>query len=168
MTQHDCPIRAVCDRLGGRKAVAEALGIGLNALANWRARGGIPPRHWPALVDLARARGIEGVTWDTLRRLSAPGTEPPAGDGFASTAPPASGGEGVRAPPPPPRPRHDRVRGMSRRPSRDPMVRELLEWLATIPLDELARRLRRPEADARSVRDSARALLTRWPKETTR
>ncbi len=43
-----------------------------------------------------------------------------------------------------------------------------LDALAAMPLDELARRLRRPEADARRVRDSAAALLTRLPKETTR
>jgi hypothetical protein len=92
------PIRTPTDLIGrlGGPAVMAAAGVGRTALANWRARGGIPPRHWPALVDLASARGIEGVTWETLRRLSAPDHEPPAGADDLPV-PPASGGEGVRA-----------------------------------------------------------------------
>lgn len=49
----------IIDRLGGNKAVADALGVKPNAVANWRLEGRqIPWRHRPALARLAVERAI--------------------------------------------------------------------------------------------------------------
>jgi hypothetical protein len=34
--------------------LAEALGVSVQAISNMKARGAIPPGHWPAVVELAR------------------------------------------------------------------------------------------------------------------
>src|SRR3954464_1909772 len=52
--------------LGGRKAVAAALGVSRTAPYNWRTDG-IPAHHWPDIVEIARARGIQWITFDVLR-----------------------------------------------------------------------------------------------------
>jgi DNA-binding transcriptional regulator YdaS (Cro superfamily) len=53
MSQH------IIDKLGGNKAVADALGIKANVVANWRlADRQIPWRHRPALARLAVERAV--------------------------------------------------------------------------------------------------------------
>lgn len=78
----DAPVRTVDDLIDrlGRAALMDAAGVGRTALCNWRRSGRVPVAKWPALVDLARARGIDGVTYETLRALS-------AGSAAESTAP---------------------------------------------------------------------------------
>lgn len=40
-----------------------------------RARGSIPSEHWQAVIDAAAARGIGGITADSLVRLHAKAVE---------------------------------------------------------------------------------------------
>lgn len=62
---------------GGALRMGAALGVGRTAIANWRARGRIPPAQWPGIVDAAAAGGIGGVSYEVLRRLSfAPARRP--------------------------------------------------------------------------------------------
>lgn len=56
----------IFEALGGRKALAQALGVSRHAPYNWRSDG-IPSRHWPEIVLLAAARGVKGVSFDVLR-----------------------------------------------------------------------------------------------------
>jgi hypothetical protein len=58
---HDEVIRA----LGGPRAVARAVGVDVSAPYRWPERG-IPLRHWPAIIEMARERGVNGVTADSL------------------------------------------------------------------------------------------------------
>lgn len=52
--------------LGGRAAVADALGRPVNTVVYWERRGRIPSRYWPKIVDLASGRDQCGVTAETL------------------------------------------------------------------------------------------------------
>src|SRR3954463_12946360 len=56
----------IMDALGGRKAVASALGVSRCAPYNWR-QDGIPARHWPDLMQRAAVLGIKGVSFEVLR-----------------------------------------------------------------------------------------------------
>jgi hypothetical protein len=60
----------IIDALGGTKKVAEGLGIDLPVVSNWRERG-IPPRRWPAILDLAKRNKVKEVTFDRLARTAA-------------------------------------------------------------------------------------------------
>lgn len=58
--------RSIIDRFGGFRAVAQVLGVDITRVHRWtypKARGGtggtIPARHFAALLDEARRRGIE-------------------------------------------------------------------------------------------------------------
>ena len=53
------------DRFKGRRDVASITGATPNAVAQWY-RIGIPPKYWPVLVDVARDRGVQDVTFDAL------------------------------------------------------------------------------------------------------
>lgn len=50
--------RVLIDALGGTRRLADSLGIGRSAASNWPKRG-IPAHAWPAVLELARARGLE-------------------------------------------------------------------------------------------------------------
>lgn len=54
---------------------AEALGLKLSAASEMRRRKSIPVRYWPKLVDAARQRGIDEISYDTLVKLHAPEPE---------------------------------------------------------------------------------------------
>ena len=57
------PAHPVLERLGGRRAVAEQLGISFGAVCRWCAAppvgtgGRIPAKHWPALLEMAEQQG---------------------------------------------------------------------------------------------------------------
>lgn len=62
----DTPARTVIDKFGGHQAVAEALNLDVSRVYRWtypRERGGtgghIPAKQQVALLDAARARGID-------------------------------------------------------------------------------------------------------------
>jgi hypothetical protein len=60
---HDEVIRA----LGGYRELARSLGLDMSVTFRWPKRG-IPSRRWPAIIEMAEARGIDGVTADALLR----------------------------------------------------------------------------------------------------
>jgi hypothetical protein len=62
-------IPAVIDALGGAAAIARSKRIAYTTVASWKARGRIPPDHWPAIVDLAKRHRIKGVTIPKLQQL---------------------------------------------------------------------------------------------------
>jgi hypothetical protein len=57
---------AIIDRLGGTKETAEICGVTPAAVTLWK-RTGIPPVHWSAVVSHARAKDIDGVTFDAVQ-----------------------------------------------------------------------------------------------------
>jgi hypothetical protein len=52
--------------LGGHAVVAARIGRPYTTVASWSARQGIPAHFWPALVDMASERDIEGFTYKAL------------------------------------------------------------------------------------------------------
>jgi hypothetical protein len=56
--------------LGGPPVLAPAMGVSRTAVCNWR-HDGIPSRHWPALVRLAkRTPGARSITLAALERAA--------------------------------------------------------------------------------------------------
>lgn len=68
------PHAAIIAALGGHREVARVLSVDDTRPIHWR-RLGIPTRHWPRLVAVAKERGVEGVTWDSLTAADADGAE---------------------------------------------------------------------------------------------
>ena len=61
--------RDVITMLGGPAEFGRALGIPTEHAAQMKRRNSIPPRHWPRLMKVAGARGIE-LTPDSLSELA--------------------------------------------------------------------------------------------------
>ena len=51
-------IREIIKQLGGPTAISRVLGIGVGAVSHWWRRGRIPPEHFLALGNRAKALGI--------------------------------------------------------------------------------------------------------------
>lgn len=43
--------------IGGLTKTATALGIPVTTVQGWKDRGSVPQKHWPALIDAAKAEG---------------------------------------------------------------------------------------------------------------
>jgi hypothetical protein len=58
------PAYSLIEKLGGKSAVAEAIGLDKSALSRWcmprpgGTGGVVPQRHWPALMRMARAQNV--------------------------------------------------------------------------------------------------------------
>jgi hypothetical protein len=70
--------QAVIDALGGPACYARGiieidgkLGMTVQYAPHLRRRNSIPPKFWPATVKLAKARGLAGVTHETLAAIYA-------------------------------------------------------------------------------------------------
>ena len=59
-------VSEVIEAFGGATAVASSLDVPPTTVASWKYRDSIPDEYRPSLVDLARERWIEGVTYETL------------------------------------------------------------------------------------------------------
>jgi hypothetical protein len=59
----------IIDALGGTSKVARACGTSVSTVSTWKARNSIPAERWLALADLARRRGVNGITLETLAEL---------------------------------------------------------------------------------------------------
>lgn len=59
----------IIDALGGTTKVAAGLGLDPPVVSNWRERG-IPPKRWPAILDLAKRNKVKDVTFERLARLA--------------------------------------------------------------------------------------------------
>lgn len=74
----------VIDKLGGTKAVAEALSLDVSTVSCWRGRrkgsdkGSIPSSHWLSLAQLATELGVAGITLEALAELAAREAREPA------------------------------------------------------------------------------------------
>lgn len=55
--------------LGGAAEVAKARGKPYSTVASWKARNSIPLDEWSGLLDLARERGVENVSYERLISL---------------------------------------------------------------------------------------------------
>lgn len=63
---------SVIDASGGTKPVAAGLGESTSTVSGWRKRpGGIPGKHWSAIVKLALAAGRSDITLEVLAELAA-------------------------------------------------------------------------------------------------
>ncbi len=59
----------IVDDLGGAAPFAALLGIPESHARTIKARDSIPPEHWPRVVEAARERGIDGVTFEALSEM---------------------------------------------------------------------------------------------------
>ncbi len=57
---------ALLEELGPLGPTAAALGVGIQAVSNMKARNSVSPIHWPKLLQLATERGLEGVTFEAM------------------------------------------------------------------------------------------------------
>ena len=55
--QHSRIIDGLADRMGGQIRLAKHLGLSNTTISHWRNDDGIPPRHWPALLRIAKRLG---------------------------------------------------------------------------------------------------------------
>jgi transcriptional regulator with XRE-family HTH domain len=55
--QHSRIIDDLSERLGGQSKLASRLGLAHSTISHWRNDDGIPPRHWPKLLDIAKRAG---------------------------------------------------------------------------------------------------------------
>lgn len=55
--QHSRIIDGLARRIGSHKRLADRLGLSNTTISHWRNDDGIPPRHWPALLRLAKQVG---------------------------------------------------------------------------------------------------------------
>lgn len=62
---------AIMDLWPSLAELARDVGVDEHRPRMWKHRGVIPPRHWPAVVNAAEARGFDGVTADRLSRAYA-------------------------------------------------------------------------------------------------
>lgn len=51
--EHRKIIDELADRLGGQQALAQRFGLANSTICHWK-DDGIPARHWPRLLDIAR------------------------------------------------------------------------------------------------------------------
>jgi hypothetical protein len=65
----------VIDKLGGTKAVADALSLDASTVSCWRSsrkgRGSIPSSRWLPLARLAADKGVPEITLESLAELAA-------------------------------------------------------------------------------------------------
>jgi hypothetical protein len=64
-------ISGVIEVLGGAAVISTERALPYTTVASWKARGAIPGREWPGLVELARKRKVAGVTLQRLAELHA-------------------------------------------------------------------------------------------------
>lgn len=64
----------VIELLGGTTEVARLCLVGVPAVSMWKSRNSIPAEHWYALDRAAAARGLKGITFETLAMLHRPTT----------------------------------------------------------------------------------------------
>lgn len=60
----------IVDEMGGSTALGEALGVPVTTVSSWRTRKWIPIKYWPAVIRLAKAQGVKGVTTESLTKLA--------------------------------------------------------------------------------------------------
>lgn len=60
----------IIDALGGYAKAADALGVPAGTVSAWKTRGSIPSAYWHRLVNLASTQGVDGVSLETLARMS--------------------------------------------------------------------------------------------------
>ena len=65
------------DALDGSTAVAALLDLPATTVASWKSRNSIPVQHWSALIQSAEAKGVAGITLETLAKLAETRTSPP-------------------------------------------------------------------------------------------
>lgn len=61
---------------GSYAKMADAIGCPAGTVSAWKTRNGIPHRYWARIAAEAEARRIEGVSLETLARISAQQTAP--------------------------------------------------------------------------------------------
>lgn len=62
-------VKDIFDAFGGNGHISDITGEKYPTVSSWLLRCSIPSKHWGALVDAARARGIP-LTLETLVRVS--------------------------------------------------------------------------------------------------
>ena len=56
--QHSRIIDELTERLGSQVKLASRLGLANSTICHWRNDDGIPPRHWPKLLMIAKYCGV--------------------------------------------------------------------------------------------------------------
>lgn len=63
-------IEGLSGRMGSQSLLADKLGIGRSRITKWKTVG-IPPRHWPKLLDLAKRHHYR-LTLNSIANCSPP------------------------------------------------------------------------------------------------
>jgi hypothetical protein len=66
--EHDRIIDLLTEALGTQSAVGECFGVSNTTISHWKGDG-IPARHWPELLRLAKAYGLK-LTLDDIEKHS--------------------------------------------------------------------------------------------------
>lgn len=70
-TDSDWTWGSIIDACGGTKGVAERLSESASTVSGWRSRpGGIPGKHWSAIVRLAADAGKSDITLEVLAEVA--------------------------------------------------------------------------------------------------
>lgn len=69
-------IRGLIDHWDTIVSFQEDMGCTYETARAMRVRNSVAPNHWPRLVEVAQARGIDEVTFEWLVSLRAKGAEP--------------------------------------------------------------------------------------------
>lgn len=64
--QHSRIIDELSERLGSQSRLAAKLGFAVSTISHWRNDDGIPPRHWPAVLKLAKRLNWHRLTLDQI------------------------------------------------------------------------------------------------------
>lgn len=59
----------ILEKFNGASAVAKILHLPTSTVASWKSRNSIPVDHWSELVEAARQRGIDDLTYEKLVNL---------------------------------------------------------------------------------------------------
>lgn len=62
----------IIEKLDGSTAVAKLLHLPATTVASWKDRGSIPVERWSGLVDVARERGLDELTYEKLVEVHTP------------------------------------------------------------------------------------------------
>lgn len=57
--------RAILNAIAHYTVIAQRLGVHPSSVCRWQSQG-IPPEHWPAIVRMARAKHLRGITLELL------------------------------------------------------------------------------------------------------
>lgn len=62
-------VKELFEAFGGNSQIAEITGEKYPTVSSWLLRCSVPPKHWAALIEAAKARGI-ALTFEDMARIA--------------------------------------------------------------------------------------------------